>query len=189
MWWQALNLLQKIYFCIAVPASVTLVVLIVLMLIGVGSDATEIDLNGDGTPDVEVDASDGLSFFTFRGLVAFFTIGGWVGYTLADGSAALAIILSLVCGTAALVGMAYIMKALLKLQDSGNIEYKKAVGGFAEVYLTIPPKDKGEGKINLNFAERFIEVNARQDGEEPIATGSRVKIVGIVGNTYIVEKI
>ena len=94
MWWETLNLAQKIYFCIATPASLLLVVQIVLMLIGIGGGV-------DGDVDVDVDTGDfdldaGFSVFTVRGLVAFFAVGGWVGYTLSDGNLGLAITLSVV---------------------------------------------------------------------------------------------
>ncbi len=191
--WDALTLVQRIYFCIACPASVFLVAQIVLMLIGLGGNADigaeGVDLDGDGIPDVSVDTDSGLSLFTVKGLTAFFTIGGWVGFTLGDGNKALAIIMSLVAGTIALVLMAFVMKWLTKIQSNGNINFNEAIGKVAEVYLTIPPDGDGEGKITLTIGERLTEFDAIQKGQEAIKTGSKVKVISVVDNTYVVEKI
>ena len=188
IWWTSLNVMQKIYFCIGLAATVLLIAQIVLMLFGLGDGGdVDIDLDGDGVPDVSVDASDGFNVFTLRGLTAFFAIGGWVGYTLADDNITLAVILSLVSGTAALLAMAFVMKALMKTRSDGNIDIAKSIGKTAEVYLTVPPAGKGYGKINLTLEERFVEINAQQNGEKPIPTGAQVKVVSAENGIVTVE--
>lgn len=188
--WNALNVLQRVYFCIGLAATVILVLQIILMLFGIGNDGeVEFDFNGDGDPDFTVDTADGFSFFTFRGLIAFFAIGGWVGYILADVNTALAIVISFVAGTAALICMGFIMRAIMKMRSDGNIDKSKAIGKTAEVYLTIPPKGNGYGKITLTLEERFVEYNAIQDGNTPIITGAKVKITKCDGDSLTVEKL
>ncbi len=195
MWWTGLTLVQKIFFLIACPASVLLVVQIILMLIGFGGEGdvdadvdTDFDVDADGT-DVTMDSDVGLSIFTVRGLTAFFTVGGWVGFTLGEINPALSIVSALVSGTIALLLMAVILKWLIKLQSNGNVQLSDGIGKTAEVYLTIPPKDSGEGKINITLNEKLCEFNAIQKGTEPIKTGDKVKIIEIIGNTYVVEKL
>ena len=188
IWWTSLNVMQKIYFCIGLAATVLLIAQIILMLFGLGDGGdVDIDFDGDGVPDVSVDASDGFNVFTLRGLTAFFAIGGWVGYTLADDNITLAVILSLVSGTIALLAMAFVMKALMKTRSDGNIDIAKSVGKTAEVYLTVPPAGKGYGKINLTLEERFVEINAQQKGETPISTGAQVKVVSAENGIVTVE--
>lgn len=191
MWWQSLTLVQKIYFCIACPATVFLIAQIVLMLIGLGGDSdvdgSGVDLTGDGEADITVDTDTGLSLFTLKSLTAFFTIGGWVGFTIGDGLLWVTILVSLAAGTLALVAVALILNWLLKLQSSGNVNLSEAIGQVAEVYLTIPAKGNGEGKISIMLNERYAEYNAVQDGDSPIKTGSKVKVVKLVGNTFLVE--
>ncbi|HBK01654.1 MAG TPA: hypothetical protein DDY77_01295 [Clostridiales bacterium] len=198
MWWETLNLAQKIYFCIACPATVLLVVQIILLLVGFGSGGGDVDADTDvDCPDAGSDADGdgildndpGITLFSVRGLVAFFAIGGWIGYTFADNNLPLAIVVSLVAGTAALVGMAFLMKWLTGLQSNGNINYNEAVGKIAEVYLTIPPKNTGSGKVTLNVSERYIEKSAIQSGDSPIPTGAKVKIISVIGDEYLVEKL
>ena len=188
--WQTMDLAQKIYFCVGLGASVFLVLQIITLLFGIGETGeTEIDLSGDGEADATVDLADGFHLFTLRGLVAFFAIGGWTGLALTDISTGLSIAGALLSGTLALVVMAFLMRAIMQLRSSGNIDNAKAIGKIAEVYLTIPAKGNGTGKINLTLEERFVEINAIQKGSEPISTGAKVKVTAIVGDTLVVEKI
>jgi hypothetical protein len=188
--WQTMDLAQKIYFCVGLGASVFLVLQIITLLFGIGETGeTEIDLSGDGEADATVDLADGFHLFTLRGLVAFFAIGGWTGLALADISTGLSIAGALLSGTLALVAMAFLMRAIMQLRSSGNIDNAKAIGKIADVYLTIPAKGNGAGKINLTLEERFVEINAIQEGSEPISTGAKVKVTAIVGDTLVVEKI
>ena len=188
--WQTMDLAQKIYFCVGLGASVFLVLQIITLLFGIGETGeTEIDLSGDGEADATVDLADGFHLFTLRGLVAFFAIGGWTGLALADISTGLSIAGALLSGTLALVVMAFLMRAIMQLRSSGNIDNAKAIGKIADVYLTIPAKGNGAGKINLTLEERFVEINAIQEGSEPISTGAKVKVTAIVGDTLVVEKI
>ena len=147
------------------------------------------DLDGDGEPDINVDTGDGFTLFSVRGVIAFFAIGGWVGYIFAETSAALAIVLSVVAGSLALVAMAFIMRGIMKMRSDGNIDIKRAIGKTADVYLTVPAKDNGNGKVTLTLEERFVELNAIQNGDEAITTGSKVKITDVSGDCVIVEKI
>lgn len=195
LWWATLNSLQQVYFCISLAATVFLILQIITLLFGFAGDGAEFSGDGgdfdadvDDGGDFELDSSDGFTLFSVRGIVAFFAIGGWTGYILAPVNVALAIGASVVAGSLALVVMAYIMRGIMKLRSNGNIEISKAIGLNASVYLTIPAKDNGFGKINLTLEERFIEVNAIQNGENSIPTGSQVKIVGVLGEYLVVEK-
>jgi len=189
IWWQSLEAIQKVYFCIGLAATVFLILQIITLLFGFGTDEIEVDLSGDGDADASIDVADGFTLFSIRGIVAFFAIGGWVGYILAPVNSILAIACSLLAGSLALVGMAFIMRAIMRLRSSGNIEKEKAIGSLASVYLTVPPKGEGFGKVNLTLEERYVEINAVQNGEQVIPTGSQVKVVGVLGENLIVEKI
>ena len=58
IWWESLTLLQRIFACVAIPATLLLVVQLVMTLIGLGDH--ESDLDGDGVPDdVDLDG-DGI---------------------------------------------------------------------------------------------------------------------------------
>ncbi|MBQ9481209.1 MAG: NfeD family protein [Clostridia bacterium] len=189
--WNDWTTLQQVYFCIAVLFSVVLLVQLVLTLIGAGHDGEGVDLTGDGNPDVTVDADSGLAPFTLKGLVSFFAVGGWVGFALGDGTlhTVWVILISLAAGLAALVAVGFILKGMAKLQSNGAMDINNAVGKTAEVYLTIPPKCSGAGKITVEIQGSLTEMNAMTEGDEPLKTGSKVKVVKTDNATCYVEKI
>lgn len=190
--WQNLTTLQQVYFCIATFFSVVLVVQFILAILGVGQDSeADLDLDGDGEPDITVDTSDGIISFTLKGIIAFFAIGGWLGFALGDGTVPtpLVIILSVIAGFAALVGVGFLMKWIMRLQSSGTMDIKNAVGKIAEVYLTIPAKCSGNGKINLDLQGSYAETEAITESDEPIKTGEKVKVVRTEGSVCVVERL
>ena len=149
MWWQNLTTLQQIYFCVASLFSVILIIQFILMLIGIGGESDGIDFTGDGETDISVDTDSGLSMFTIKGMIAFFAVGGWVGFTLGDGmmKPGWVILISIGAGLLALVLVGILMNAITKLQQNGTKNIANAVGKTAEVYLTIPAQLKAHGKI------------------------------------------
>lgn len=179
-------------FIVASAATLILAIQIILSLLGLSGSDADIDSSFDaGGDNADIGAGGDLAIFTVKGIIAFFAVGGWVGLGISLGGAHIAwvIVGAFLSGTAALFGIAFLIKALLKLQSNGVLVYDKAVGGEAEVYLTIPPKGMGKGKINLTIQERYIEAEAVTDSGEAIPTGSSVKIKGYINGTYIVEKI
>lgn len=192
MWWNSLSVFQKIYFCVAVLFTAILVVQMILMIVGAGSDGGDgIDLDGDGDPDINVDGDSGLSLFTIKGIVAFFAVGGWTGFALGDGmmKEIYAALISVAAGLVALVLVGLLMKWIIGLSSNGNMNLDNAVGKVAEVYLTIPPKCTSKGKITVEVQGQLMELEAMTEAEEPIATGSKVRVVKNDGGICVVEKV
>lgn len=211
-WWESLTLLKQLFYFIAVPATVILVIQAILSIIGLtdgGSDldggdfdgADNLDLFSDIDEPVEIDFSEGqelanegftgdFKFLTVRGLVAFFTIFGWTGAAMLNSSTeVVSIIVALLAGLAAMGIIGYLFFMMNKLQSSGNIEFINAIGKTGEVYLTVPPKMQGKGKIMVTVQERLIEVNAMTKQTEPIKYGDAVVVVGVMSDhTLIVER-
>lgn len=152
-------------------------------------EASGADLQNDSHPLADHDA--GLRLFTIRGLIAFFAVGGWTGIALIDLGlgAALAAFLALAAGMIALVLVALLIRVLLGLQSSGNIDIHNAVGGIGVVYLHVPGRMEGSGKITLVLQERSTEIDALTEIPEGIPTGRQVKVVGLRGEKVIVRPI
>lgn len=200
-WWLSLDLLQKVFTILAVPATVILVLQSILLLFGMGDHDVDIDAGGDidgldgmdlydgGSTD-GIDGSDGIALFSIRGIMAFFAVGGWTGVVVAGTGipAALSIFIALLAGTAALVGFAYLMKAMMKLQSSGNLDLQNAVGKTAKVYLTVPAGRRDLGKVTLTVQDRFIECEAMTDVDESLKTGTLVTVAGVIGDTTLLVR-
>lgn len=210
-WWNSLAVATQVFYCIAIPATLVLLIQTVLMLIGIGDDADGFDdADLDGVLD-DMDASDasdgifgdddisdaadiagfdGLRVFTLRGLVAFFVVFGWIGVAMqgADVSLWITVPVAAVCGFAMMVALAFLIRAVLKLRSDGNTDNRNAVGTAGKVHLTVPPSRSGEGKVHVMLQGAYVERNAVTDSEEAIPTGSEVVVVGVSGQTDLVVK-
>ena len=149
-WFNSLSALEKTYFIIACVASVFLIIQILFMVFGGDGDAdADGDIDGDGASDGGGDS--GVTPFSVKGIVAFFAVGGWTGLLMLsyDVHVAVSVIVSLVAGGAALVAVWLILRSILKLQDNGTLVMEKIVGKTATVYVSIPPKRSGRGKVTM----------------------------------------
>jgi membrane protein implicated in regulation of membrane protease activity len=184
-WWNGLELAQQIFALVGIGSTVILVIQMAMMLFGLGDDSDadmdDVDDIGDG---------DGLALFTVKGIIAMLCITGWTGVIFlgTEMATALAYILSFLCGFATLVVMAYVMKAMSKLQSSGNIDIGNAVGKVGQVY--IPIKQGGSGKVNITIQGQYSEFSAISTANETLPTGSYVRVVAVdEAGTLVVEPI
>ena len=57
---------------------------------------------------------------------------------------------------------------------------------LGDVYLTVPARDKGRGKVNLELGGKLEEYDAICMDEEPIKSGTRVRVVDITDDDVVV---
>ncbi len=189
-WWDSLSQLSQVFATVAIPATVVMVLQTILLLFVIGHDH-DCDISDHDISDHDFagahDGSDGLSLFTIRGIVAFFAIGGWTGIAVdnANGSEALAIILSLLAGSAALFGIAYLFKFALKLQNNGTLSLENAVGKTGEVYIPIPANRKGTGKVMVTVQERLCELSAITSEERDLKTGEYIRVIEAIDDQTV----
>ena len=179
-WWNELLLIQQIFALIAIPSTFLIVLQTVLMLIGIGGDNAA-DADGDiDVDDLEI-PDDGLAIFTVRGVTSMLCITGWVAVALLETSLpqGISIAIAILCGFATLIGMAYLMRAVYRLQSSGNIDVENCIGKIGEVYIPIPSSGNGAGKVNLTVQEKFSEFSAITTGGDQLKTGSFVRVVAV----------
>ena len=182
-WWNELQLAQQIFALIAIPSTLIMLIQTVMLLIGIG-DGGEGDVDGD---EVFEGDGDGLVLFSVRGVVSTLTVMGWSAVALLETLApALAISIAAVLGVATLFGMAFLMRAVAKLQASGNIDVENAVGKVATVYIPIPAGGKGSGKVTITLQEKYSEFTAITAGKEKLSTGELVRVVAVDGTGVLV---
>lgn len=208
-WWNGLTLLEKVFYYCAVPATLVLAVQTILSIFGIGHGDADVDFSVDSDTYVDshidmignhigdtisidsVESASSLKFFSVRGIVAFFSLFGWVGVILSGKgiNTFLVFFVSTLCGLLGMLFIAVMFYMISKMQRSGNINIKNAVGRTGQVYLTIPAKQSGTGKIQINIQDRYSEVSAMTNSVKPLATGTMVRVVGVVDiNTLLVEK-
>ena len=193
-WWNSLIGLEKVFAYIAIPATLIMIIQIILLLIGMdGHGDADVDADGDIPVDSDGDPidgiGDGLRLFTVRGVIIFFAIFGWSGLLLLSNGAgtALSIILAVLFGSIALVLTAYAMKLMMKLQYDGTVKASNTIGKSGTVYLTIPAERTGKGKVSIVVQEVLSEFDAMTDNNSPLLSGSEVVVLAVTGeNTLIV---
>jgi uncharacterized membrane protein YedE/YeeE len=121
--------------------------------------------------------------------LAFLGVGGWVVYILAPLlHIILVLLLGIVAGLLASFLQAIAFKAALKLESSGNLDYKRTIGKIASVYIRIPKERRGKGKVTLALEDRFIEIDAITDEPTDLLSKTSVEIIGLENNTTVVVK-
>ncbi|MDD2496083.1 MAG: hypothetical protein PHE29_12925, partial [Tissierellia bacterium] len=103
-WWNGLTVLEQVFYYCAIPATIILVIQTIASILGIGSDGGDVDVDFDGDIDTSfdsntidfgdtsaestsvdaVESASSLRFFSIRGIVAFFSLFGWVGVVLSE---------------------------------------------------------------------------------------------------------
>ena len=215
-WWNSLSIISQVFTCIAVPATVVLIIQTISMFLGMDGDGGIFDGAGDASADADVDFDvdadadvsegifgdhdlgvdpdvsglDGLRIFTVRGIIGFLVVFGWLGLALDSGGAELwlSAVVAVAGGFAMMVVLALLMRAVMKLRGDGNIDNRNAIGVSGKVYLTVPAARNGEGKVNIMLQGSYVERDAVTDEAEAIPTGSEVTVVSLSGQTTLVVK-
>lgn len=210
-WWDALDILGKTFALIAIPSTLILVIQTVLMFIGIGSggtaDGADIGDGADGVSDTDgifgddvpggtdIDGIDspsepGLKILSFRTIIAFLAVFGWVGIELLKlgANSIVSIAVGFAAGFCIMLIMAILIKELFKLQSNGNTDIKNAVGVSGNAYIPIPAKRQGRGKVTVTFQNTTHELEAVTDEEEDIPSYSEVLVIGISGKDTLIVK-
>ena len=212
-WWNALTIEAQIFACMAIPATLILLIQTVLMLLGIGDEGGD-GVFGEGSPfevngheisdavegvfgenfnpgDHDISGLDGLRILSVRGIIAFFVVFGWMGVALSGAGLKLAvnILISFAAGFITMVLIALLMRWVMRLQSNGTMDIRNALGCGGRIYLTVPEMRRGQGKVNVTVQGQLREFECVTDMENPIPTGAEVTVIGISGgDTLVVTK-
>jgi len=186
---------HAVYFWAALVGCTILVIQVILQIIGLGGEhdldgGADTDFDHDGVGDHDpAHGTQGNVFFgilSFKALVAFAGIFGLTGLSLenSDVVGIQRVGIAVLAGLLAMVLVAYMMRALYNLGSSGSVVIRNAVGHQAEVYLRIPAKGEGRGKVTVEIQGRSVELPAVTDGEA-IGTGAIVKVVDVASGETV----
>lgn len=177
-WWAELGGLERVYWLITIPSTLFLTIFLILAFIGgdVEGDMGEVDA------DVEADTGIGFQFLSVKNAAGFFAMFGWSGLACIDAGLSLfpTLLISTLCGLAMMGLMATIFWFMLKMTSSGTLNLNNAIGKLGEVYLVIPAKRGGMGKIQLNVQGSLRELTALTDDGEDLGHGSIVKVLDVI---------
>lgn len=181
-WFSSLALFQQIYWGIALIGSFVFLITIITTFLGGDSG----DLDSD--TDLDADTGMGFQFITFKNLVGFFTLFGWSGIACIDAgfSKPMTVVVSIVCGLIMMAIMAAMFYFMQKLNDSGTLKFKNAIGGVGEVYLTIGAKRSSVGKAHVRIQGALRELEALTDSETDLKSGAVISVKDITKNGILI---
>jgi hypothetical protein len=188
--------MENVYLFCALAGGTLLVFQVLLALVGLGehhgfgaehdfSAGHEVGADHDVSHEVNHDHASSLfvGLLTFRTVVAaltFFGLAGLAAHAHNPDEPAITLGIALAAGAGALLLVASMMKALNRLRADGTERIDRAVGRCGTVYLTIPARKEGAGKVTMSVQNRTVEYRAVTP-EESLPTGARVRVVSVVG--------
>ena len=177
-WYNNLDPTLKIYWGIAIFASVIFVIQTVMSFVGIGDMDTDVDADVDALPDAMDDAG-AMHLLSIRNIIYFMLGLGWTGvslWTTIENRILLAVCAVLV-GCLFVAIFLYLFRQMMKLQHNGAFDINDAVGKTVDVYLRIPAAGQGTGKVQVSFNGSVQEIDAKTDGDALIPSGTKVRVV------------
>lgn len=171
--------MTNVYWFCAILGTTTVLLQFCATLFGLGGDAN-VDGLSDADGDLIGDATSvpflkALSIRTATAGSAFFGLGGLAGETLGLGSVA-TVALAAGAGLAAIYGVYFLFRTLSRFGADGSVRDSTAVGATGTVYLRIPAKRSGRGKVVVSQQGRSMEYAAETDDENELATGTPIVV-------------
>jgi membrane protein implicated in regulation of membrane protease activity len=216
-WGWAMVALTWFFLICAVVGGTVLICQFVLTLVGLGGDHVGVgdhsafdggahDFHADVGHDVHIDGTHGaesaghdaadshgsswlFAVISFRTLVAAATFFGLAGLAAqsADQPMGVQLLLGAIAGLGAMYGVHWMVRTMGRLGEDATIRVRSALGKEGTVYIPIPAAKTQAGKIQLKLQNRLVEYEAVTSGPARLATGTKVRVVGITGGTLEVE--
>lgn len=182
--------MEHIYFFCAVFGSLFVVAQFILTLFaGFGADDAGADSELSDGGDVETGHS-GADFFrvlsirTVTAGIAFFGLIGMAGTKLEMRQSAV-FVLAAVCGLVALVIVYFLYRLISHFRSDGSVSESTLPGSEGNVYVRIPPKRSGSGKVIVNQQGRSMEYEAFSDSERELAAGEPIVVKEVLSSTQV----
>jgi len=185
---EGIRFMENVYVICAVVGGTLFLCQFLLGLVGIGHHGM------DGGHDVAHDAGHGhgghghgdpssvfLHVLSFRAMIAAITFFGLTGIAAQRSTLEPIIVVGMAIGAGllAMFAVAAIMGFLSRLQSDGTVHIEQALGKTGTVYLTVPQKNAGQGKVTVTVQSRTMEYLA-VTFKDALPTGSKIVVVDIV---------
>lgn len=184
--------MEKIYYFCAVFGSLFVVAQLCLTLFAglgmedVASDSVDTDV-ADTADHAGYDFLRILSLRTVTASLAFFGLAGMAGTKSGIGMRTVFLI-AVLCGLVALFVVFFLYRLISSFKSNGAVIPETLPNSKGNVYVRIPPKRSGSGKVIVNHQERSMEYEAFSDSEEELPAGTPIIVKEILGpNQVLVE--
>lgn len=183
---EGMDTLLKGFWYVALISSLIFSVQTIMTFAGAGdADGVNADFDGD-----LVHADAPFQMFTLRNLVNFMLGFGWAGIAFyhSVSSKAFLIVLAVLVGIVFVALFFFVIKQLLKLTEDNTFDINQLLHKTGEVYLFIPARMAGRGKVQISHKGSNRELDAMTD-DESIPSGSVISVERIEQNVLIVKKL
>jgi hypothetical protein len=182
-----LDPLLKTFWFFAIPASIIFLIQTVMTFTGMDAhDGIDADFNSN------LEGTDApFQLFTFRNLINFMLGFSWTGISLyaVVNNSALLIVISMAVGAVFVGGFFLIIRQIERLAEDNTFRISHTLNKTGSVYLSIPGRKKGTGKVQVSVKGAVREIDAITENEK-IETSSTVRIIKIESeNLVLVEKV
>ena len=132
-------------------------------------------------------ASAGLDLLSVRSVaagVAFFGLAGLAGLRLGLGAVG-GVVAGVAAGVAAMVGTAAVLRSFRGMERDATLVLDRAIGQTGTVYLSIPGRREGTGKVHVTVQDRLVEC-AAVTPDVALPTGAPVLVVDVERSDVLV---
>ena len=183
---ESLSLLEpllKTFWLIAIGSSVVFVIQAVMTFAGMDSSdgvSADFDSNLEHTEAP-------FQLFTFRNLIHFLLGFSWTGISFYStiANTTVLMLVSIGVGIAFVAAFFFIIAQIQKLAENNSFRIENTLHQTGTVYLTIPEKKSGKGKIQVSVRGSFHELDAITE-KEKIESSAMIRIVKIESNNLVV---
>jgi membrane protein implicated in regulation of membrane protease activity len=187
-----LSFLEIIYWIFTIIGGTLFILRTLMMFIGgeLSDDALDaaVESGDDLSGDHGADSDAGFKLLSLQGLTAFFMMFGLVGLALLNTNlpSFLSVIGGTVAGLVTFWALSLIFSQMKRLQSEGTIHLENTIGTQGNVYLNIPKNGTGQVQIVAQGALKVFD--ATSNSKHDLATGEKIRVIGLDGNTLVVEK-
>ena len=184
-WFNQLDPALKMYWGIAIFASIVVLIQTTMSFIGTGDVNTgDVDAGFDADTDADADSLDhagAMHLLSIRNVFYFLLGFGWAGVSLWNTvpNRALLCVAAVMVGCVFVAIFLFLFRQMMKLQSNGAFDINDAVGRVCDVYLRIPANRQGMGKVQISFNGSVQELDARTAGEQ-IPSGTKVRVLRVI---------
>lgn len=186
--------MESVFLVCALAGGTLLAWQVLMSLVGLGGEhGLEVDHEVGLDHDIGHEAGHGvghehassvfvglLTLRTVTAALTFFGLAGLAALSSRPDEPVQSLGIALTAGVGALLLVATMMKMLYRLKADGTARIDRAVGRPATVYLTIPARKQGAGKVTVKLQNRTMEYHAVTP-EQELPTGASVMVVSVVG--------
>jgi hypothetical protein len=180
-------LLDRFFFFSALGGGALFVIQLILLFLG-GSADVDLDLDTDlSSGDVgHAGADASFKVLSLQGITTFVMMFGLVGMAMRNDEQAgpgLSLAVAAAAGAASTWVIGRIFVFFNRLQSTGTLDMKSAVGATGQVYLSVGPNRPG--KVNITVGQRLLTLEAITEKDELLETGTPIKVIRVISDTTV----